>query len=96
MGHSFDDNGVYIGWSNLFKYSSLEALQASEQLPMPQGRRYDLDKFGYDLTRYEQIYNNSNDVDKTKLITKILNDLNNIKAFDGKVLVNSSNESLLY
>jgi hypothetical protein len=40
--------------------------------------------------------NNSNDVDKTKLITKILNDLNNIKAIDGKVLVNSSNESLLY
>ena len=75
MGHSFDDNGVYIGWSNLFKYSSLEALRASEQLPMPQGRRYDLDKSGYDLTQYEQIYNNSNDIDKTKLITKILKQL---------------------
>lgn len=96
MGHSFDDNGVYIGWSNLFKHSSLAALQASEQLPMPQGRRYDLDKSGYDLTQYEQQYADSDDVGKIKLLTKILNDLNDIKAIDGKVLVNSTNDSLIY
>lgn len=96
MGHSFDDNGVYIGWSNLFKYSSLEALQASEQLPMPQGRHYKLDKNGYDLTKYEEIFSNLNDVEQIKLLTKILNDLNDIKAIDGKVLVNSSNDSLIY
>lgn len=96
MGHSFDDNGVYIGWSNLFKYSSLEALQASEQLPMPQGRRYKLDKNGYDLTKYEEIFKSLNDVEQVKLLTKILNDLNNIKAIDGKVLVNSSKDSILY
>ena len=96
MGHSFDDNGVYIGWSNLFKYSSLEALQASEQLPMPQGKHYKLDKNGYDLTKYEEIFSNLNDVEQIKLLTKILNDLNDIKAIDGKVLVNSSNDSLIY
>ena len=96
MGHSFDDNGVYIGWSNLFNYSSLEALKASEQLPMPSGRRYNLNKDGYDLTQYEELYNTADDVDKIKLITKILNELNEIEAVDGVVLVNSSNESLLY
>lgn len=96
MGHSFDDNGVYIGWSNLFDYSSLEALQASEQLPMPQGRRYKLDANGYDLTQYEADFASANAVDRIKLLTKILNDLNEIKAVDGKVLVNSSSDSIIY
>ena len=40
MGHSFDNNGVYIGWSNQFDYSSVEALKASEQLPMPSKTQY--------------------------------------------------------
>ncbi len=35
MGLSFTSNGKYIGWSNLFDYSSIEALQASESIPMP-------------------------------------------------------------
>lgn len=96
MGHSFDDNGVYIGWSNLFNYSSLEALQASEQLPMPQGRQYKLDKNGYDLTKYEEIFKNINEVEQIKLLTTIINELNDIKAVDGKVLVNSSKDSILY
>jgi hypothetical protein len=53
MGHSFDDNGVYIGWSNMFKYSSVEALKASEQLPMPDGTVYTLSDKGVDISAYE-------------------------------------------
>lgn len=96
MGHSFDDNGVYIGWSNLFDYSSLEALQASEQLPMPQRRKYKLDANGYDLTQYDASFASANTADRIKLLTKILNDLNEIKPIDGKVLINSSSDSIIY
>lgn len=40
MGLNFDSNGKYFGWSNLFDYSSIENLNASEQLPMPQNIQY--------------------------------------------------------
>lgn len=35
MGYEFDDNGKYVSWSDLFDYSSIETLKASEYLPMP-------------------------------------------------------------
>ena len=35
MGLSFDSNGKYVGWSNLFKYDTIGTLKASENLPMP-------------------------------------------------------------
>jgi hypothetical protein len=35
MGLCFDTNGKYVGWSNLFDYSTDETLAASEYLPMP-------------------------------------------------------------
>lgn len=36
MGLCFDDNGLYEGWSDLFNYDTIETLNASEYLPMPQ------------------------------------------------------------
>jgi hypothetical protein len=35
MGYEFDENGKYIGWSDIFDYTSVDTLQASEKLPMP-------------------------------------------------------------
>jgi len=29
-----------MGWSDLFSYNSLEEINASEELPMPQGKHY--------------------------------------------------------
>lgn len=40
MGLCFDTNGKYVGWSNLFDYSTDETLAASEYLPMPQKIRH--------------------------------------------------------
>ena len=37
MGQSFDDDGKYVGWSNLFDYNSEETLQISKKLPIPRG-----------------------------------------------------------
>ena len=39
MGSVFDKNGKYVGWSNLFDYSTSETLKASQELPMPTGKR---------------------------------------------------------
>lgn len=35
MGQSHNDNGIYVGWSSLFNYSSDEMLAISKTLPMP-------------------------------------------------------------
>jgi len=35
MGLAFDDNGSYVGWSNLFDYTDIDTLTASEKLPLP-------------------------------------------------------------
>jgi hypothetical protein len=40
MGHDFDDNGKYIGWSDLFDLSSQETLKVSEYLPTPDNETY--------------------------------------------------------
>ena len=38
MGLAFDDNGNYVGWSNLFDYYDLDTIRASEYLPLPNGK----------------------------------------------------------
>ena len=92
MGHSFDDNGVYIGWSNMFKYSSVEALKASEQLPMPDGTVYTLSDKGVDISAYEAQYTIADNVNKVKILTSVLKylDTNNITK------INTTKESELY
>lgn len=37
MGQNYDSNGIYVGWSNLFDYTSLRTLEASKRLPIPKG-----------------------------------------------------------
>jgi hypothetical protein len=37
MGQSYDEQATYIGWSNLFDYTSVKTLQASKTLPIPKG-----------------------------------------------------------
>ena len=74
MGHSFDDNGVYIGWSNMFNYSNIETLRASEQLPMPTGKRYSINEQGFDITNIE--YDTLEGVAKINKLIEVLNYLN--------------------
>jgi hypothetical protein len=50
MGYEFDDNGKYINWSDLFDYSSIETLKASEYLPIPDGVNYEKKDTGFDIT----------------------------------------------
>lgn len=60
MGYEFDDNGKYVGWSNLFDYTGIQELQASEYLPIPDGVNYayktiqeEKDKLTEQLTKAE-------------------------------------------
>jgi hypothetical protein len=55
MGYEFDDNGKYVGWSDLFDYSTIDTLKASEYLPIPDGVNYEKRDTGFDIT--EQISN---------------------------------------
>ena len=40
MGYSFDGNGMYLGWSDLFDFSSVDHITASERLPLPKNIKY--------------------------------------------------------
>ena len=50
MGYGFDDNGKYIKWSDLFDYSSIKTLQASEYLPYPDNVEYKKNDSGIDIS----------------------------------------------
>lgn len=52
MGLSFDGNGRYVGWSNLFDYSSLETIKASEYLPMPKKKVYEVTSSGTNIDSF--------------------------------------------
>ena len=52
MGLSFDGNGRYVGWSNLFDYSSLETIKASEYLPMPKKKVYEVTSNGFNIDSF--------------------------------------------
>lgn len=84
LGLSFDDNGKYIGWSTLFKYSSEEALRASEYLPAPQKTIYNKIEIGYDLVSYQNLI---------KEQTNIINEANKILQWDPN---NSDAKTQLY
>ncbi len=52
MGLSFDGNGKYVGWSNLFDYSSLATIKASEYLPMPKRKIYNKTDNGFNIDSF--------------------------------------------
>ena len=51
MGLNFDNSGMYYNWSNLFDFTSIETLRASEQLPLSKGFNYSSEKSGIDVTK---------------------------------------------
>lgn len=77
MGLSFDGNGRYVGWSSLFKYSSNEALRASEYLPMPKRKIYTKTDSGYNIDTFiRDIIQSKTDAEEVLGYAKLLNFLN--------------------
>jgi hypothetical protein len=52
MGQEFDENGIYVGWSDLFDYSNYKALVASEKLPIPSGNKITKSNNGVDISKH--------------------------------------------
>lgn len=79
MGFNFDDNGQFIGWSNLFDYSSNEALESSCSLPVPRNSKWIKTSNGVNIERYageaQRAYNSDNVVLRNALINKILDNI---------------------
>ena len=82
MGLSFDGNGRYVGWSNLFDYSSEQSIIASENLPMPKKIHYTVSENGYNIDEYVSQIQQAEAIpeQKVKLYADLLNYLykNNI------------------
>ena len=76
LGHEFDDNGIYLGWSSLFDYSSIDTLHASENLPFPKGKIYVRSDNGIDINSYVQKILQSEGVQRILNIAKLLKFLN--------------------
>lgn len=83
MGLNFDSNGKYFGWSNLFDYSSIENLNASEQLPMPQNIKYKVIKDQNAYTNYlKQSLNEALNIKDKGILKNRLNKASNIYNID--------------
>lgn len=79
MGFEFDDNGKYVGWSDLFEYSTIEHLRASEYLPTPTKINYYNAESGVDITSYMQrILTSENQPQKIRVYAELLTMLGNL------------------
>ena len=75
MGLSFDGNGRYVGWSNLFDYSSENSIKVSESLPMPKKIRYNISENGYNIDSYAKQIEQVKDIpeQRVRLYADLLN-----------------------
>lgn len=79
MGFNFDDNGQFIGWSDLFDYSSNEALESSCSLPVPRNSKWVKTNNGINIERYAEeaqiAYDSNNIILRNALINKVLDNI---------------------
>lgn len=79
MGFNFDDNGQFIGWSDLFDYSSNEALESSCSLPVPRNSKWIKTNNGINIERYaeeaQRAYDSNNVILRNALINKVLDNI---------------------
>lgn len=85
MGNEFDANGKFIGWSNLFDYSSIETLEASTHLKTPKGIKYYKANDGVDITTQIDEYAKLNE-ERESLVSQVNNEnLQQIKVQNNKL-----------
>ena len=86
MGLCFDDNGKYLGWSNLFDYTNELTLEASEKLPMPKHIYYNIID---NVDRAQQEYTNQiakeTSDDYKKVLEKRRDSLNKVINIDNYI-----------
>lgn len=85
MGYEFDDNGKYIGWSDIFDYSGIEELKASEYLPIPTGTKYEyktLEDINKEIQSIQEQINASEDENEKQDLSYRLKALQKLQPFD--------------
>lgn len=79
MGFNFNDNGQFIGWSDLFDYSSNESLESSCSLPVPRNSKWIKTNNGINIERYaeeaQKAYDSNNIILRNALINKVLDNI---------------------
>lgn len=75
MGLSFDGNGRYVGWSNLFDYSTVDTITASEELPMPKKIKYTKSEDGFNINDFVNQIESSDGAKRIQLYAQLLNTL---------------------
>lgn len=70
MGFEFDDNGKFVGWSDLFNYSTEQTLEASTYLPAPNKVAYSKTSSFIDITELLKEYKSTQD---SKIREEIIN-----------------------
>lgn len=70
MGFEFDDNGKFVGWSDLFDYSTEQNLEASTYLPAPNKVAYNRTSSFIDITELLKEYKLTQD---SKIKEEIIN-----------------------
>lgn len=98
MGYDFDDNGVYVGWSPFFNYSSVEALKKSEKLPTPNEKKYKYtdNPVATDITEYILKLNPDNfykeeSLDDVIALLNLVDDIDDIELTYDKAQVEGKN-----
>lgn len=76
MGFEFDDNGKFVGWSDLFNYSTEQTLEASTYLPAPNKVAYTKTASFIDITELLKEYKSTNDASIREEVLKRVSDLN--------------------
>jgi hypothetical protein len=85
MGYEFDDNGKYVGWSDLFDYSTIDTIKASEALPIPEGIAYEKRDGGFDISKQLlKIASKDNKADRIREEAELLIDLQEQKVLPKK------------
>ena len=81
MGQSFNDDGIYIGWSPLFNYSSYKTIEASKFLPVPRGLKLLVSENPEHSIENElnQVINSRNSASRIKNLANLIYKIDNNK-----------------
>lgn len=103
MGQSYDANGVYVGWSNLFDSSTIETLSASKKLPAPKRIEMSLSEDGVILDQeINELFSTENKVRRIELYSQIIKKAEkasgkiNYKGENGQQLIDTLNRHEFY
>ena len=90
MGCEIDDNGLYVGWSPLFNYYTLNTLKTSQKLPFPTGKLIEASR---KKTSTIKTSNGEREIEKWN-ISQYIRDINGLYAAQGLLDLQNKQNSI--